>query len=235
MKKALTSLSLSATLFGAIAVQQASASISISQESLTAPSGLTFYNLDSAPLGKTTYNPVPGLTIDATQAAPATSPSEGFVAGPNVGSVYAAPIIDSNGDHFAGTYLSTGTGTITFTFATPQTHFGLLWGSVDASNVITFSGGNTATTSFSGALLNTISTPGFVGAVGDQGYGGSEYVQFSDTGNFTTVTLTSGQISFESADFTTTATPEPAFLGLVGSGLVLMGGIISRRRRQHSA
>ncbi len=234
MKRVITSLTLSATLFGAVAVRQASAGISISQESLTPPSGITFYNLNGAMLGATVYSPAPGLTVDATQAAPATTPSEGFVAGPNVGSVYAAPITDSSGDQFAGTYLSTGTGTITFTFTTPQTSFGLLWGSVDASNLITFSGGNTATTSFSGALLNTLNTPGFVGSNGNQGYGGSEYVGFTDTGNFTQVTLTSGQISFEGADFYSAATPEPAFLGLLGSGLALMGGVITRRRRQPS-
>ncbi len=236
MKKALTTLTLGATLLAVVSIPQASASINIATESLVPPSGLSFYNLNGATLGNTIYSPVAGLVINATLVAPATYPSEGFVSGANVNSVYAAPITDSSGDQYAGTYVSTGTGTVTFTFATPQTFFGLLWGSVDASNSITFSGGNTPSTTFTGATLNTLSTPGFVGAIGDQGYGGSEYVEFTDTGDFNTVTLTSGQISFEGAEFTSNAaTPEPAFYGLVGSGLAIFGTVLNRRRRKSAS
>lgn len=236
MKRALTTLTLGATLLGAVSLQQASATISIVSESLVPPSGLSFYNLNGATLGNTVYNPVAGLVINATLVAPVTSPSEGFVSGAKVNSVYAAPITDSSGDTYAGTYISTGTGTVTFSFATPQNYFGLLWGSVDASNSITFSGGNTPSTTFTGATLNTLSTPGFVGAVGDQGYGGSEYVKFTDTGTFNTVTLTSGQISFEAAEFSSNAaTPEPALYGLVGSGLAIFGTLLNRRRRKSAS
>ncbi len=229
--KILSTLTLGATLLGVASFQQASASITISSESLLPPTGLSFYNLNGATLGKGVYT-ISGLTINTTGAAPTTNPSEGFVVGSS--GVYAAPVIDAAGDKFAGTYISSGTGVVTLHFATAQSSFGLLWGSVDASNAITFSGGNTASTTFLGSALNTLNTPGFVGAVGDQGFGGSEYVEFKDTGSFTDISITSGQISFEAAEFSS-ATPEPAFYGMIGSGLAIFGTVLNRRRRKLSS
>jgi hypothetical protein len=38
----------------------------------------------------------------------------------------------------SGNYFSTGLGTITITFASPQTSFALLWGSIDTGNSLRF-------------------------------------------------------------------------------------------------
>src|SRR4051812_29689352 len=54
---------------------------------------------------------------------------------------YAAPVSGGSLDapaYWTAPYFSTGTGSIILTFSRAQSYFGLLWGSVDRGNAITF-------------------------------------------------------------------------------------------------
>jgi hypothetical protein len=127
----------------------------------------------------------------------------------------------------SGNYFSTGTGTITISFTTPQTWLALLWGSVDAGNSLSFSDGTVVT----GVEIQSL-LAGFV-SNGFQGPGGSAYVIIDTGAPFTSVIATSDVVSFEfggvagsSSGFTVTPEPSSAWC-LFGIGI----GIVAMRRR----
>ena len=132
----------------------------------------------------------------------------------------------------SGNYLSTGLGSIIITFAAPQTALALLWGSIDSSNAITFN--NTATDTLTGSAVQSLAA-GFVGN-GFQGPGGSAYISVLSDTPFTTITLSSGVVSFEAAGLIAStapiSVPEPTSLAVFGMGLLGMG-LFQRRRASH--
>ena len=122
----------------------------------------------------------------------------------------------------SGNYLSTGANgaSITIRFTTAQTSLALLWGSIDTTNLLTLSNGDTV----SGAQVQTAAS-GFA-SNGFQGPAGSAYVSLTDS-PFTSVTLTSGVVAFEAdaivgsnVPFTV---PEPISLALFGASLASLG------------
>ncbi len=137
----------------------------------------------------------------------------------------------------AGNYLSTGLGTITITFANPQTSLALLWGSIDASNSLSFN--DTGHFLVTGTAVQA-AAKGFV-SNGFQGPGGSAYVVVDTTTPFTTITAASDVISFEFAGVAGSAghftvTPEPASFLLFGLGLGLIAfGAYRRYRAVHES
>lgn len=177
--------------------------------------------------GVNLYINTPGVAENFTspggQKINGTTPSgEGLVQG-SLGGVYAAPVTGSNGATWTGSYLSTGYGDIVLTFVRPVYGFALLWGSVDASNELdVLSGGSVVggvpvLGTLQGAILGSTIAPG---ASGSQTYGGSFYTEITSTVAFNQVYLTSGTVSFESADFDLMV-PEP------GSGLLALAGIVA--------
>jgi hypothetical protein len=138
----------------------------------------------------------------------------------------------------AGDFLSTGTGTITITFSTPQTSIAILWGSVDKGNTLTFN--DTAKDKVTGAQVEQ-ATAGFA-SDGYQGYGGSAYVLVNTATPFTSITASSTMGSFEFlaeagatlplAISEAALTPEPSDMLLLGSGLIVMALIGLRRMRK---
>jgi hypothetical protein len=122
------------------------------------------------------------------------------------------------GNHFVGI---PGGGSLTFSFAAPTTYFGLLWGTVDDFNTITFYDGATVVGSFTGSDL--LDPPDATSAI---------YANFfANGGTFTSVTVTSSANSFEIDNVRVAATPLPAALGLFGSAIAAMGALGLRRRR----
>jgi hypothetical protein len=122
-------------------------------------------------------------------------------------------------------YLSTGTGTITITFISPQTSFALLWGSIDTGNSLRFN--DASNFLVTGTAVQTAAA-GFV-SNGFQGPGGSAYVIVNTDTPFTTVTATSSVVSFEFAPLAASSTPfdppgvpEPGALTLMAGGILLL-------------
>jgi hypothetical protein len=138
----------------------------------------------------------------------------------------------------SGNYLSTGTGTITMTFTSTQHWLVLLWGSIDTANSVTVNdGGGTSGANFTetGTALQQI-VDGFT-TNGSQGVGGSAYVVINSPNGFTTVTLTSGVVSFEFAGVATSTkgfqfAPEPSSTLLIGSGFGMGIWFAAIRRRR---
>jgi hypothetical protein len=132
----------------------------------------------------------------------------------------------------SGNYFSTGLGTITIAFATPQTSLVVLWGSIDTGNQVTLSDGFTVT----GTEVQA-ATAGFV-SNGYQGARGSAYVILDSDTSFTTATFTSNVVSFEFAGVAGSSlpftTPEPSSVLLAGTGIAL-GFLAARRRRSAKA
>jgi hypothetical protein len=142
----------------------------------------------------------------------------GLYTGTNPG-VAATPFGDTT------QYYSTGLGTTTVSFAADNTYLGLLWGSVDGYNSIAFyKDGNLVGTINGAAIRNP--------ANGDQGIGGTYYVNFDVDGGFDQVKLISTNYSFEIDDLAygrDYEVPAPMTAMLLGAGLLALGA--SRRRR----
>ena len=128
----------------------------------------------------------------------------------------------------SGNYFSTGTGSITINFNQPETWFGLLWGSIDTENLLTFKNGNNTVFTVTGTAVQNAAA-GFL-SNGFQGPGGSAYVLVNTDTPFTSVVASSGVVSFEFGGVVGSPVPEPSsFLCLFGIGV----GIVARRRRIH--
>jgi hypothetical protein len=124
-------------------------------------------------------------------------------------------------------YYSTGMGTTTITFDEESTYLGLLWGSVDAYNSIAFYKDGNLIGTVNGAEIRNP-------ANGDQGIGGTYYVNFEVEGGYDSVKLISTSYSFEIDDlaygaaYRITQIPEPFSVLVLGAGLLALG--ISLRR-----
>lgn len=198
------------------------------------PTGASIYeNFDSlSGTGGTTANGIT-VTFSGTGAGVATLP--------NVPGIYAAPFISNNNGALFGNaqsdgqnetqYLSTGIGSVTLGLDGHHQYFGLLWGSVDNYNTLSFFDGDTFLFSFAGSDVNTL-------ANGDQGADGTFYVNINSDTAFDKVVATSSEYAFEFDNVALaeqplefpTEVPLPGTLPLLGIGL-LMSGVIRRLAR----
>ena len=123
-------------------------------------------------------------------------------------------------------------GSITITLPALEKYLGLLWGSIDSFNTLTFKQGGTTVGTFSGTQI-------LAGANGDQGVNGTLYVNFTSDNNataFDSVVLTSGGNSFEADDLAfnqivPNRIPEPMTLGLFGAGLAGLGFVRRKAKK----
>lgn len=221
-------LGLAAALAMAVGIGSAHAALTIVSSVGGAPTGVNKWNMDAdAPAG---------LTVTLT-------PDAAFVTGSASG-IYAAPYLSGgNGLGFGSPdqpdgvdttrYLTTGStgafsnAAVDIAFDDGQRYIGLLWGSVDAYNTMTFYSGATLVGSITGA--DVLASP-----TGDQGLNGTVYVNINSDTAFDRVVFTSTSYAFEFDNLAWNSTPipapEPASLVLLGSALLGLG-VASRRRR----
>lgn len=150
---------------------------------------------------------------------------------------YAAPFI-SDGPA-AGTddptqYFSvpsnSSSGSAEFVFTQTYNYFGLLWGSIDAYNSITFLLNGLEVVAFSGSdVINPSPANGNQTAPGT-----NTYVNFFQLDSFDSVILSSNGYAFESDNMAVAQIPEPSTLGLFAIGLIGVGLMGQRRRRSRN-
>jgi hypothetical protein len=185
-------------------------------------SGMTYTTFDNAVLGSTTQTTSTGITASFTGGA-------GFVRG-SVPGQYAAPVLTNGQGALFGqadgpdttTFISTGTGTATLSFANPTKNVSLFWGSVDSFNTLTlfFADGSTA-----------LVPGGFARATTNIGQ--TVYYGFSSATPFTGLSFTSTANSFEFDSIATdavAAVPEAATWATMIVGLGVVGSTLRRRR-----
>lgn len=204
-----------------------------------APTGVTYENFDSLPLGTVTNALTPSGAIVTT------TPDAGIVQG-GAGGVYAAPYLSGgNGNGFgpggsdqadgpdATTYLAAGStgshpgASIAIQLPSLDQYMGLLWGSVDNYNTLSLYNGDVLVGTITGS--DVTASPD-----GDQGMNGTLYVNIdalSPAYAFNRAVLTSSQYTFEADNlaFNPTPVPEPAGIAFMGLGVAALGLLRARR------
>jgi len=172
----------------------------------------------------------------------------GAIALPDAPGYYAAPFLSgSNGTPFGDLhangrdetqYLTTGIGEVTLQLAESHQYFGLLWGSVDDYNSLSFYSGTTLLFSITGHDVDAL-------ASGNKGADGTLYVNINSDTPFDRVIASSTSYGFEFDNVALSVNsiglpeigvvsdpnlvPEPGTLVLFGLGL--LAGVVARHRR----
>jgi hypothetical protein len=206
-------VALAAGIFG---TQSASAGTAILSDSLNSNWALDNFNADFTTTSPGAVTPSPitigGITVTFDTGA--------YLAEGTTGS-YAAPFLNQSDAPDTNAYLAAEpNANITIQYQSSQNDFKLLWGSVDSYNTLQFYNGTSLVTSFAGSDV-------IAAADGNQGYGGSRYVNVGFTGETfnKVVAISNGSPAFE---FNIAAVPEPAtwamlLIGFFGVGFVVRG------------
>jgi hypothetical protein len=178
-----------------------------------AQSGVNYLNFDSLSPGLTGSFSLPGsvnLAIGGNQAQTESSAnnnasSSPWLSGNNNVNFESPSTLPVGGVADATTYVATGIipgGAITLSFAGAQNYLGLLWGSVDPGNVLTFYSGANG----SGSVVATVSGADLGNADGaivlgptaiNEGIDGTAYVNLYLDSDFQSVVATSSTLTFE--------------------------------------
>jgi len=206
-----------------------------------APNGANYVNFDNLPLGN-------GAGVSGGVGVTFTSGDAAAVAGALVNR-YAAPYLSNgNGASFGDfsngpdttNYLSTGIGSVTLTFSTDHHYLGLLWGSVDGYNTLSFYDGANLVGLITGADV-------WASANGDQGVNGSYYANITSDIPFDSVVASSSNYAFEfdNVAYVSEAgtnganppanVPEPSALALFCTAVLGFVGLGRTRRRRARA
>jgi hypothetical protein len=220
---------------GAMVPSASTAATALSASPGGAPVGAnTFENFDN--LSSTGGVTGSGITVTFSGTG------AGAVSLPDAPGLYAAPyILGGNGAPFGNSqadgrdvtqYLTTGIGEVTLQLGGPNQYFGLLWGSVDDYNTLSFYNGATLLFSFTGHDVNPL-------VHGDQGIAGTFYVNITSDTFFDRVVASSTQYGFEFDNVALAKTPdpisvspipEPETYGMLLAGLALVGAAVRRRQ-----
>lgn len=202
--------------------------------------GVNYVNFDALPLGATGGN-APN-TANTDYIAVSFTPNAQVVSGSASGQ-YAAPFLSSSngtlfGDNNNGPdttrYLTSGStgdtagAAVNLEFTSGQQYLGLLWGSVDDYNTLTFHYTDNTTESITGLDVSAL-------ANGDQGEQGTYYVNINAMKPFDKVVATSSDFAFEfdNVAYSQSPIPEPATL-LVWSALGCLGIAAYRRHAKRA-
>ena len=204
-------------------------------------------SVGGVPVGAGVYENFDGLAATGGLSAHGitvsfSGPGAGTATLPDAPGQYAAPFISgSNGTPFGDAqangpdvtqYLTTGIGQVTLQLAGYNQYFGVLWGSVDDYNTLSFYNGTTLLFNFTGLNVDGM-------ANGNQGAAGTFYVNINSDTPFNKVIASSTGYAFEFDNVAlavnpiqlpeTGVVPEPGTLALLGLGL--LAGIATRHRR----
>ncbi len=182
--------------------------------------------------------PVAGAIYDnlnSGTAGPAISftGNTGFVTGSSPYN-YAQPVVsngngavfgDANGVDTSRYIAVEGAGSAKFQFNGLQDYLGLLWGSVDSFNTLSFYNGSALIGSITGLDVTA-------NDVGDQSANGTVYVNIGTALPFNAVIASSSGNSFEFDNIAyATPVPEPTSVAIFGTGLALLGLTLRHRRK----
>lgn len=212
---------ISSAAMAVIASSAASAATVTLSTSLGPIGGASVENFNELGLGAVS-SPTTLTGLDNATLTTSGAPTPAIVQGNNA-TVNIAPFPTGGVD--TSNYLSVfGGSSATFTLSHAANYLGLLWGSVDAYNTITFLDG-------SNNVLNTFTGTDFVTHNGNQGAAGTFYANFVSSVPFLKVVLSSTANSFEVDDVAVSTVPLPAALPLFGAALIGMG-VFGRKRRK---
>ena len=160
-----------------------------------------------------------GNGVTATVSESSTSTPYGGIYDTSITNIAASPI---SGTSTANYLVAEPNHSVTISYATSQSSFDLLWGSVDSYNDVSINFCGTAGCS----VLSSITGQNLLDAPYNITTGTSAFVEFTDTDLFTSVTLSTTGIAFEFVP----AVPEPVTFSILATGLV--GLAVAKRRRQ---